>query len=138
MAETHEQAYPPVSPYLMVSRAAEAIAWYGRAYEAVEVEHYDHEGRVGHSTLRINGGVVMLSDEFPEYQDKVGTRSPDSLGGTTTTVNLVVDDVDRWFSRAVEAGATALREPQDEFYGRQCKVRDPFGHVWSFIGPVKG
>jgi len=133
-----EQTYPPVSPYLMVRGAAEAIAWYRKAFDAVETERYDHEGRVGHSTLRINGGAVMLSDEYPEYQDKVGTQSPAQLGGTTTTITLSVDDVDAWFDRATAAGASTLRAPQDEFYGRHAKLRDPFGHVWSLVGPAKG
>ena len=64
-------------------------------------------------------------------------QPPKSLGGTTVTVNLTVDDVDAWFGRAVAAGATSLRAPADEFYGRHGKLRDPFGHVWSLIGPKK-
>ena len=137
MAEA-DGPYPPVSPYLMVRGAKAAIDFYQRAFGAVESEHYDMGERVGHSTLRINGGVVMLSDEFPEYAAEVGTKSPDELGGTTTTVNLAVDDVDAWFDRAINCGATSLRAPKDEFYGRHGKLRDPFGHVWSLVGPAKG
>jgi PhnB protein len=58
-------------------------------------------------------------------------------GGTTTTISLTVDDVDRWFERATAAGMNTLRVPQDEFYGRNAKLRDPFGHVWSLTGPKK-
>lgn len=134
----NEQTYPPVSPYLMVRGAAQAIEWYRSVFGAVETEHYDHEGRVGHSTLTINGGAIMLSDEYPEYQEQVGTQSPTALGGTTTTITLAVDDVDAWFERATAAGAATLRSPKDEFYGRHAKLRDPFGHVWSLIGPAKG
>ena len=68
----------------------------------------------------------------------IGTQSPDVLGGTTTTINLSVDDVDAWFDRAIGQGAVALRPPADEFYGRHGKLRDPFGHVWSITGPKKG
>ena len=49
-------------------------------------ETYPWEGKLGHATLKINGGEVMLSDEFPEAM--TGTRSPKSLGGTTTTISL--------------------------------------------------
>ena len=133
------EPYPPLSPYLALRDAAKAIAWYRQAFAAEETEHYDHEGRVGHSSLRINGGVLMLSDEYPEYLEVVGTQSPAALGGTTCTVNLSVDDVDAWFDRAVAAGgAHVLRPPADEFYGRQGKLRDPFGHVWGITGPKKG
>lgn len=131
----HPITYSAISPYLMSTRAAEAIDWYRRAFAAEELERYGPPGRVGHATLRINGSTLFVSDEFPEAFAVVGTRAPESLGGTTVTVNLAVDDVDAWFGRAVAAGAVVLREPKDEFYGRQGKLRDPFGHVWSFVGP---
>ncbi len=79
----------------------------------------------------------MLSDEYPEYLDTVGTLSPKTLGGTTTTISLAVDDVDRWYERATQAGMFALRAPKDEFYGRNGKLRDPFGHVWSFATHIE-
>jgi PhnB protein len=46
--------------------------------------------------------------------------------------------VDAWYDRAIAAGATDVRAPKDEFYGRMGKLRDPFGHVWSLSGPPKG
>lgn len=136
MAE--QQAYPPVSPYLSVDDGKAAIAFYAQAFGAEETEHYDFEGKVGHSTLKIGGGFVMLADDYPALHEIIGVQPPNSLGGTTVTINLTVDDVDTWHNRAIGAGATTLRAPADEFYGRQCKLRDPFGHVWSLIGPTKG
>ncbi|HEX8233809.1 MAG TPA: VOC family protein [Caulobacteraceae bacterium] len=137
MAE-HPHEYSPVSPYLMVDRGNEALEFYQRAFGADVAETYMHEGRLGHATLKINGGDVMVSDEFPEYQAMVGTRAPSTLGGTTCTISLAVDDVDKWHERAVGAGAEVLRAPNNEFYGRMSKLRDPFGHVWSFTGPISG
>jgi PhnB protein len=122
----------------MIKGAAAAIDFFGRAFGAVQVERYDHEGRVGHAMLDINGGQIMLSDEYPEYVEVVGTLAPETLGGTTVTVHLSVDDVDAAFDRAVAAGAHALRQPEDQFFGRHGKLRDPFGHVWSLVGPKKG
>lgn len=131
-----DPAYPPLSPYLMVRRGPQALDWYQTAFLARVVDRYDMEdGRLGHATLSINGGSLMLSDEFPENQAVIGTLSPEALGGTTSSINLSVDDVDVWYDRAVAAGATSLRPPQDEFYGRHAKLRDPFGHVWSIVGP---
>jgi PhnB protein len=131
-----DAAYPPLSPYIMVRRGPEAIDWYVKVFSATVVQRYDMEdGRVGHASLTINGGSLMLSDEFPENQDVIGTVSPEALGGTTSSINLSVDDTDAWFDRAIAAGATSLRPPQDEFYGRHSKLRDPFGHVWSIVGP---
>jgi len=135
MPET-EHSYSPVSVYLMVHDGNAALDFYRRAFAADVTETYPYEGKLGHATLSINGSEVMLSDEFPE--NIAGTRSPRSLGGTTCSVTLSVDDPDTWFDRAVSAGADPIRPLKDEFYGRSGKLRDPFGHVWGIIGPVKG
>lgn len=130
---------PPVAPYLMVRRGHEALDWYARAFGATVSERYlMDDGRLGHAMLSINGGAVYLSDEFPEMVDQTGTLSPDGLGGTCVTVVLAVGDVDRWITRAEAEGATVIRPARDEFYGRQGKLRDPFGHVWSLTGPKAG
>ena len=130
--------YAGVAPYLSVSDGAGAIAFYKQAFAAEERDRYDYEGKIGHVGLTINGCDVMLSDEFAENVALIGTLSPRTLNGTTVTINLSVDDVDVWFDRAIAAGATAIRPPMDEFYGRQGKLRDPFGHVWGITGPNKG
>ena len=137
MSEMMNEGYSPVSPYLTVDDGAGALDFYQRALNAEVRETYPHEGRLGHATLRINGADVMLSDDFPEYVGHTGTRSPKALGGTAVTISLAVEDVDMWFERAVAAGAAPVRPPNDEFYGRMAKLRDPFGHVWSFTGPAK-
>ena len=138
MAHEHAYQYPKVAPYLMVNGGEAAIAFYGHAFGAVAVERYDHDGKVGHATLSLNGSYIMLSDEYAEHVAVIGTLAPGTLGGTTVTVNLSVDDVDAAFDRAVTAGATALMPPKDEFYGRSARLRDPFGHVWSLVGAKSG
>jgi len=127
--------YSPVCVYLMVNDGNAALDFYRRAFAADVTETYPYEGKLGHATLKINGSDVMLSDEFPE--EITGVRSPKSLGGTTCTVSLSVDDADAWFDRALAAGAEVIRPPKDEFYGRSGKLRDPFGHTWGIVGPVK-
>jgi PhnB protein len=123
-----------VAPYLSVRDGAAAIDFYKTAFGAEELERYDYEGKMGHAALRINGGIVMLADEFPDMEDMTGCVAPPTLGGRTTfTVNLSVDNADAWFEKAVAAGATPVRAVSDEFYGRHGKIRDPFGHVWSFV-----
>jgi PhnB protein len=127
--------YAPVSPYLAVDDGFGALEFYKKAFAADVRETYPWEGRLGHATLYVNGGEIMLSDEFDEAI--TGVRSPKSLGGTSCTVSLAVDDVDLWFDRAAQAGCSTVRPPTDEFYGRMGKVRDPYGHTWGFIGPRK-
>lgn len=116
-----------LTPYLAVDDAAGAIAFYGKAFGAVERMRYQaDDGRVGHAELAIDGAALMLSDEYPE----VGARAPRSLGGATTAIVLSVDDVDETYARAVGAGATADREPADDDYGRRGWLIDPYGHRW--------
>ena len=133
MAET-SSGLDRLAPYLSIRGAAEAIAFYAEAFGAEELERYDFEGKIGYALLRINGGHLMLSEEFPEHEAMTGNVAPPTLGGrTTSTINLSVDDADAWFDRAVAAGAEPFRPVTDEFFDRHGKLRDPFGHVWSVV-----
>lgn len=115
-------------PYLCVSDAEAAIAFYMQAFGVTEKFRLtEPDGRIGHAELEFGDMVLMLSDEYPEC----GIRSPASIGGTGVTIHLHVDDADDLVRRAAEAGATVEREPEDHFYGeRSGSVIDPFGHRW--------
>ena len=121
--EGHEGAIP----YLAVSNASEAIAFYKSAFGAAEVLCIAHEGKVGHAELEIGQARIMLCDEFPEHD----TLSPRTIGGTPVMIHLYVEDVDAFTARAVDAGLKILRPVADQFYGdRGGKFEDPFGHRW--------
>ena len=129
-----DPAYPPLSPYLMVKRGPEALDWYARAFDAKVIERYDMEdGRLGHATLSLNGGSLMLSDEFPEMGGEVDV-APKSV-----TLHLQVDDADEWWNRAIVAGGVPVHPLADQFWGdRYGVLKDPFGHCWSVGSPIKG
>jgi PhnB protein len=130
MAKPIPQGYHTVTPYLTVKGAAQAIDFYKRAFGAQEVERMPGPDgtSVMHAELKIGDSIVMLSDEFPQ----MGTRSPQTLGGSTVSLFLYVPDVDAAFKRAVDAGAKATMPPADMFWGdRFGKVADPFGHAWG-------
>jgi PhnB protein len=118
-----------VTPYLAVRDARAAIAYYVAAFGAVRklvIEEAD--GRIGHATLGIGAGEIFLADEHPEFENVIG---PETLGGTSVTIDLEVDDVDAVVDRAIDAGATLIRPPDHPTSGVQAgKIRDPFGHVW--------
>ena len=106
--------------YLRVKDAAEAIDFYQQAFGATEKFRLtEPSGRIGHAELDFGGTTLMLSDEFPEY----GIPGPQTLGGTTLTIHLHVDDADALIARAVAAGATLVRPPQDQFYGERSGTR---------------
>ena len=131
---TRVSAEMRVVPYLSVDDGASALTFYETAFGAEVLERYEHEGKLGHATLRINGGILMLADEFPDPDDLIGNVSPKTLGDhTTSTINLNVDDAQGWFDRATAAGAKILRPLTQEFFGQHAKLRDPFGHVWSLV-----
>jgi PhnB protein len=117
-----------MTPYLIVSSAKAAIAFYKAAFNASEVHRLtDPTGKVMHAELRIEGMPLMLADEFPE----MGYRSPQSLGGSPVSMYLYVADVDSQFARALAAGASNTMDVADQFDGdRRGTLTDPFGHVW--------
>lgn len=121
--------YHSATPYLTVRDATKAIDFYKRAFDATEINRMEGpDGKVAHAELKIGDSVIMLGDEMPGSE----TRSPQSLGGTTTGVFLYVKDVDAAFHKATTAGAKATAQPADMFWGdRYGKLMDPFGHAWS-------
>jgi PhnB protein len=124
-----------VTPYLAVHDAAAALAFYSRAFGASEVLRVvGDDGRLGHGEFAIGATRFYLSDEFPEY----GVTAPSTLGGTTVSLHLEVDDVDRVFAAAVAAGAESLADPADQPHGsRHGTLRDPFGHRWMISQTIE-
>ncbi|HEY7295047.1 MAG TPA: VOC family protein [Dehalococcoidia bacterium] len=122
-----------VTAYLCAKGAAEAVAFYARAFGATEGYRFTMpDGRIGYTELTIGGSTLMLSDEAPE----LGVLSPRSLGGNSTSFVVEVEDADAAFQRALDAGATVERPLKDEPYGRAGWVVDPFGHRWSIMTPT--
>ena len=122
-------SYPPLSPALTVNDGAAAIEFYKRAFRAEERSRLTdpESGKIGHAELTINGALLMLSDEYPQFN-----KSPQTLGGTAVKLSLMSADADADFDRAVKAGAEVLRALTNEFYGhRSGTLRDPFGHEWT-------
>ena len=127
--------YPQLSPYLCIDGAAKAIDFYVDVFGGVErMRMPGPDGSIGHAEVQVGSGVIMVADEFPD----IGFLAPGSVGGTPVVLHLYVEDVDAVFQRAVKAGATPLREPEDQFYGdRSGQFEDPFGHRWNVSSHVE-
>lgn len=120
-----------VVPHITIldGRGEEAIAFYRAAFGAEELyRNLAQDGkRLMHAHLRVNQGSLMLHDDFPEMRG--GAPAP-PIGGTV--LHLEVDDAERWWRRALEAGATVRFPLEKQFWGALYgQVTDPFGHVWS-------
>ncbi|MGE0422632.1 MAG: VOC family protein [Reyranellaceae bacterium] len=131
---------PPIMPHLDVDGAADALDFYEKAFDAVEMVRMPAQDgkRLMHAAVKIGEGVVMLHDSFPEYAEMGGTANSKALGKSTVTIHLRAPDVDKTYKQAIDAGATSLMPPADMFWGdRYAKLRDPFGHIWSLGAPIK-
>lgn len=93
----------------------------------------DDRGRAVHGELQAGDGVIWLHPE----QDDWGMGSPRTVGATTASMAVLVDDVDAHCRRAAAEAATIVQEPVDQPYGyRVYSARDLEGHLWSFMKAI--
>lgn len=122
-----------ITPHLVVNDANEAIEFYKKAFGAVE--HYRHpmpDGKIMHAELQIGDSVFFMNDEM------MGTKSPQTIGGTPITIHIQVEDVDALWNQAVAAGCQEVMPLMDAFWGdRYGMLLDPFGHSWSMASHIE-
>ena len=123
-----------ISPMLSVRNGAKAVEFYRAAFGATELFRVDDpEGHVV-SRLSVEGAEFWLADESPEHFN----FSPETLGGGTVRLILIVDNPDAAFSRAIAAGATVVWPVTEEHGWRIGRIADPFGHHWEIGKPLTG
>jgi uncharacterized glyoxalase superfamily protein PhnB len=114
--------YEAVIPYLLVSDAARLIEFIQKALGGeVILNMTNPDGSIGHTEIRVEGCVIMLSQARAEWK------------AMPCMLYVYVADVDAVYARAVAAGATSVSEPKDQFYGdRTAGVQDLCGNQWWF------
>jgi PhnB protein len=124
-----------ITPHLICAGAADAIEFYKKAFDAVELTRMPGQnGKLLHASVRIGDSTVMLTDEMPEH----GALGPNALKGSPVTIHLYVTDVDAVAARAIAAGAKVRMPVADMFWGdRYGQLEDPFGHRWSVSTHVR-
>ena len=135
----HEDQGPSggVTAHLTIrdNRGSEAVDFYKRAFGAtcaMDPVLADDGKRIMHAHLLINGGHVMLNDDFPEYRDGGSAAAPAGV-----TLHLQVPDADAAWAKATGAGAEVVFPLADQFWGdRYGQLTDPFGFTWSIGAPV--
>jgi PhnB protein len=123
-----------VSPELSVRRGREAVEFYKAAFGAVEVHRVggtDEHAEVV-SQLSVGGGSFWVSDESPPNRN----FSPESLGGSTVRLLLVVDDPRAVVDRAVGLGAVEVAAVHQEHGWLLGRIEDPYGHRWEVGKPL--
>ncbi len=124
------QGLHTLTPQLTVDGAAEAIAFYQRAFGAEERSRApDPSGtKVWHAELRVGSSSFFINDPFPD------------MGGVAhrTELWLYTENADALFKRAVAAGATVVMAMQDQFWGdRTGTLSDRWGNRWTVATRVK-
>ncbi len=117
-----------LAPLLSVRRGKQAIDFYKAAFEATVLTYVESPDGEVVAEMQIGKSSLWVADESTENKN----FSPESLGGSTARMVLVVADPDAVFARAVGAGATIVYEVADQRCGwRVGRVVDPFGHHWE-------
>ena len=125
--------YHTLTPHITVKDAAKAIDFYKAAFGTEEIARMDMGGIIGHAEMKVGNSRLMLNDEFPDH----GKFAPPTQG-SGVTLHLYVEDVDRVFKRAVDAGAEPVMPPDNMFWGdRYAQVKGPFGHAWGVATHVE-
>jgi len=119
---------PSLVPVLTISNGTMDVDFYKNAFGAVELRRWSNDdGSIHVAEMEIDGAMFHLHEENPER----GSLFPKRHNGVTTTIGLMVPDVDIVMARAIPAGAKELSPAKDYEYGyRQGDIQDPFGHRW--------
>jgi PhnB protein len=129
-------------PMLSYEDVGAAVAWLTEVFGFHEVgERYtDDEGRVTHAELELEGALVYLGWPGPEYVSPRRHAEMCEIAAGVSALPYIIDgvhvsvpDIDAHYQRARVAGATILREPKDEPYGRLYNAADLEGHRWMFM-----
>jgi PhnB protein len=123
-----------VWPELSVRRGRQAVEFYQAAFGAREVYRVggtdEHQDLV--SQLSFGDASFWVSDESPAHKN----FSPESLGGSTVRLLLIVEDPKAVIDRSVGLGATEVAPVAEEHGWRLGRIEDPFGHQWEIGKPL--
>ena len=124
-----------VTAHIVAGDAAEAAAWYARAFGAEERSRIPLPGgRTMSVEIAIGDSAVHIGSEFPDF----GIVTPLTIGGTATVLQIETDDARALWARAVEGGAVVRLELAEAFWGElHGQLVDPFGHRWNVAQRIR-
>jgi len=129
---------PDVSINLIADDAAKTLDFYVAGLGAEVVERWvdPENGKIGHAEFRIGSQTLFIADDYASM-DSFGVKSPGALGGTSLSLWVRVDDLEKALKRALDAGAKLLVpiETMTVDEGRRCRIADPSGYLWTLAGP---
>ena len=124
-----------ILPNLSVRNGADAVEFYKRAFGATEAWRITSPDGHVVAEMAIDGARFLLADESPDHAN----FSPESLGGSSVRIDLLVANPDAVQERAIAAGAKEIFPVADQDFGyRMGRVKDPYGHHWPIARPLGG
>jgi PhnB protein len=126
--------YSSLTPFLAVSPARDAMAFYCDVFGATVVGVTEFGDVLAHAELDLGNGRLQLGEPSPEYHLAAQSTTDDAC----YSIALYCADVDALVERAVAAGAV-VREPVTDFVSgdRYGSIRDPFGVRWSIMTRIE-
>jgi PhnB protein len=121
-----------IAPMLSVRNGVKAIEFYKAAFGAGELFRVEDESGAVVARLSVGEAEFWLADESPEHRN----FSPESLGGGSVRMLMIVKDPDAAFERVVTAGATVVWPVSNQYGWRVGRIVDPFGHHWEIGKPL--
>lgn len=121
-----------LQPMLSVRGGKRAVEFYQAAFAAVVTFSFSEDGEAIVARLKVGAAEFWVADESPEHEN----FAPESVGGSTTRLILIVSDPDAAFARAIAAGGQVVWPVHDEYGWRLGRLRDPFGHHWEVGRPL--
>ena len=121
-----------IAPMLSVRSGARAIDFYMAAFGARQLFRLDSESGEVVARLSVDAAEFWVANESPAHLN----FSPESLGGGSVRMVMIVEDPDAAFGRAVAAGATEVYPVSNQYGWRLGRIVDPFGHHWEIGKPL--
>jgi PhnB protein len=133
MIQDSEPISTSITATLSVRNGREAVAFYESAFGAKVLHRVDDDAGAVVAQLSVSGAEFWIADESPEHQN----YSPESLGGCSVRMLLIVSNPDEVCRMAVAAGATQVVPVSNEHGWRLGRILDPYGHHWEVARPLR-
>lgn len=133
MSQAPASGQTSIAPLLSVRHGAQAVDFYKAAFGAVELFRIDAPDGAVVARLSVDGAQFWVADESPPHHN----FSPETLGGGTVRMVMIVENPDAAFRQAVVAGATEIVPVGNQYGWRLGRVVDPYGHHWEIGKPLE-
>lgn len=116
-----------VTPYLIIEGVPRLLEFTKQVFDAEEVHRSSlPDGSVIHAEVTIGDSAIMMGEARDEWKPMPGS------------IYLYTEDCDATYQRALDAGATSLMEPADQFHGdRYGGVQDACGNQWWLVTHIE-